>query len=89
MKRLFLCAAILAAGSATADFGLYQGHTLVDGVLVVQSDLGQLRIAPVDDASDAIDDRQNEFNNQQGQRPQEAVGITCDQQHSRPALAVF
>ena len=51
MKRLFLCAAILAAGSAAADFGQYQGHTLVDGVLVVQSDLGQLRVTPLDDAA--------------------------------------
>ena len=51
MKRLLLCAAILLAGPATADFGEYRGHTLVDGVLVVQSTLGQLRITPLDEAA--------------------------------------
>jgi oligosaccharide 4-alpha-D-glucosyltransferase len=51
LKRLFLFAALLAAIPAAADFGEYRSHTLVDGLLVVQSDLGQLRVTPLDDAA--------------------------------------
>ena len=47
---LFL-AALFAAAPTFADFGEYQGHELIDQTLVVQSDMGELRIHTVDDAA--------------------------------------
>ena len=52
MRRTILTiAALLAALPAAADFGQYQGHELVDQTLIVQSDIGELRITAVDDAA--------------------------------------
>ena len=51
MQRFLLVAALLAAASASADFGRYQGHALDGPSLVVVSDRGELRITPRDDAA--------------------------------------
>ena len=42
---------ILVATTAVADFGEYQNHTLEEQTLVVISNIGELRITPVDDAA--------------------------------------
>lgn len=51
IRRYLIAAAIFAAGSASADFGDYRSHTVDGQSLVIESDIGQLRITPVDDAS--------------------------------------
>ena len=51
MRPLFpFIAAIFATNSASADFGQYESHTMDGRSLVVSSDIGELRITPVDDA---------------------------------------
>ncbi|MCP5093188.1 MAG: glycosyl hydrolase, partial [Gammaproteobacteria bacterium] len=52
MRRCYiLIATLLAATSADADFGQYKGHELDGQTLVIVSDIGHLRITPVDDAA--------------------------------------
>ena len=48
---LILALAIFLAAPAAADFGQYLNHNLDGESLVVVSDMGQLRITPVDDAA--------------------------------------
>ena len=48
---LILALAIFLAAPAAADFGQYQSHSLDGEALVVVSDIGKLRITPVDDAA--------------------------------------
>ena len=48
---LILALAIFLVGPANADFGQYQSHRLDGTSLVVASDLGELRVTPVDDAA--------------------------------------
>jgi len=50
-RRLLIFVALFAANSASADFGLYEGHALEGSSLVVTSTLGELRITPLDDAA--------------------------------------
>ncbi|MGB5335543.1 MAG: TIM-barrel domain-containing protein [Woeseiaceae bacterium] len=50
-QRILFACALLAATSASADFGQYQSHTLEGPSLVIVSDLGELRITPVDEAA--------------------------------------
>ncbi len=49
--RSLIIALLLLATPAVADFGRYQGHALDGNTLVVTSDLGELRITPLDDAA--------------------------------------
>lgn len=52
MLRLVLApVALLLAATATADFGTYRSHVVTGQTLVVTTDLGELRIAAVDDAA--------------------------------------
>jgi oligosaccharide 4-alpha-D-glucosyltransferase len=52
LKKILLCvAAALAAAPSFADFGQYQNHAVDGDTLVVASDIGKLRITPVDDAA--------------------------------------
>ena len=46
-----LIIALFVATAAAADFGQYQEHSLDGQTLVVLSDIGELRITPVDDAA--------------------------------------
>jgi oligosaccharide 4-alpha-D-glucosyltransferase len=50
-KILLFAVALLAAAPTFGDFGQYQGHRLDGEALVVSSDIGKLRITPVDDAA--------------------------------------
>ncbi|MDH3578786.1 MAG: alpha-amylase family glycosyl hydrolase [Gammaproteobacteria bacterium] len=51
IQRFLIVAALLAATSAFADFGQYQSHRMDGQLLIIVSDLGQLRITPLDDAA--------------------------------------
>ena len=52
MRRCYLLFAVFfAAAPSLADFGQYQSHTLDGQSLVIVSDLGELRITPVDNAA--------------------------------------
>ena len=48
---ILIFAALFAAAPSFADFGQYQSHTLDGQSLLILSDLGHLRITPVDDAA--------------------------------------
>ena len=50
-RFVILIAALLATTSASADFGTYQSHRFEDPMLVIQSNVGELRITAVDDAA--------------------------------------
>ncbi len=52
MRQIFLFVAVtIATASAYADFGEYQSHTFDGRSLAVVSDIGELRVTPVDDGA--------------------------------------
>ena len=51
LRSVLAIAAMFVATPAPADFGRYEGHSVDGQSLIVDSDLGQLRVTPVDDAA--------------------------------------
>ena len=58
LNRLWQLACLLAATSASADFGQYQEHRVENQSLIVTTDIGELRITPIDDDAFEVHYRQ-------------------------------